>query len=467
MTYDTKTPKVEISADIIVKELELNGSIKFSNKIITGAFETDLSLKDLTKVEFAHCEFNSYFNIRIINTKALEISLHNCKFNKGIEIKSESASITISSCKIRHGIKVISENKIELNIYNITISDTIDLSDLKLGKSKFQSVTCIEGATTFSLKKTVFLETINFLDSKLLNSNFSGCEFLGEVQFKNILFDSSKAFPPRNFEKIIFHNKVTFIDISFINSVSFENSVFKNYSFFTRLNNNIDITKASFKEATFEKKVYFYKSNFTELSFAECRFEDFVSFKELQAGNLDVGNAYFLNGAHFLNSNISGDRETYRTIKSEFLKINNHVEAAYYKSKELTAYEKELGNSSYSELILLFFNRISNQHGLRWDRSVLFTILIAIVFFILYLLSLTKTPMHWGWADSGSFYAESQITLQYFIRFFIITHDLDFMKDYQPTALSFVIDFFGKVFIGYGIYQTIQAFRKYGKTESK
>jgi len=54
-------------------------------------------------------------------------------------------------------------------------------------------------------------------------------------------------------------------------------------------------------------------------------------------------------------------------------------------------------------------------------------------------------------------------TMMYFFKFFIITHDLDFMKGFKPNFLSYLIDSIGRIFIGYGIYQTVQAFRKYGK----
>lgn len=112
---------------------------------------------------------------------------------------------------------------------------------------------------------------------------------------------------------------------------------------------------------------------------------------------------------------------------------------------------------------MLWLNRISTNHDINWLRGLLFTILTSIVFYTLYLFSLPTRPFHFGWVSWHSFLKASDSVIEYFLRFFILTHDLDFMQAYSPTSLNYLIDILGKFFIAYGIYQTIQAFRKYGK----
>lgn len=112
---------------------------------------------------------------------------------------------------------------------------------------------------------------------------------------------------------------------------------------------------------------------------------------------------------------------------------------------------------------MLMLNRISTNHGLNWGKGLLFTICIALVFYSLYIVILPSRPFKLGWTSWNSFLIATDATFEYFLRFFNITHELDFMSKYSPNSISYLIDFLGKIFIGYGIYQTIQAFRKYGK----
>jgi hypothetical protein len=222
---------------------------------------------------------------------------------------------------------------------------------------------------------------------------------------------------------------------------------------------------ADFSGVTFCKRALFDYAKFKSIVFNNCEFRDLVSFQYFQAGNLTISRAIFTNGADFLNSKINiADRETFRIIKHEFQKINNQVEVLHYRAKEMLAYEHELKfkNNAW-EYLLLQLNKRSNKHGLSWSRGLLFTLTLSILFYVLYLFTLEKLPFYWGWTNFYSFWKASGITIKDFIRFFIVTHDFDFMKEYNPSALSFIIDFISKIFIGYGIYQTIQAFRKYGK----
>ncbi|HEX4849381.1 MAG TPA: hypothetical protein VFV08_01180, partial [Puia sp.] len=87
----------------------------------------------------------------------------------------------------------------------------------------------------------------------------------------------------------------------------------------------------------------------------------------------------------------------------------------------------------------------------------------SLLFYIFYLFTLVRSPIEWGWRGWADFYQATNLVCKYFFRFFIVTHDLDFMGAYNPTALSYLVDTVGRIVIGYGIYQTIQAFRKYGK----
>lgn len=55
--------------------------------------------------------------------------------------------------------------------------------------------------------------------------------------------------------------------------------------------------------------------------------------------------------------------------------------------------------------------------------------------------------------------------ISYFPHIFNPTHSFNYMKEFAANSngLPLVIDSLFRIFVGLGIYQTIQAFRRYGK----
>ena len=118
--------------------------------------------------------------------------------------------------------------------------------------------------------------------------------------------------------------------------------------------------------------------------------------------------------------------------------------------------------NSAKDNILLFFNKISNDFGTNWVQGVCFTIIMAGITFIVMA------------AVSGYTISLSENALQNsFISFLKIINILD-LKPFDDknkdslfgniNSLTLLFLFIGRIFIGYGYYQTIQAFRKYGKS---
>lgn len=107
------------------------------------------------------------------------------------------------------------------------------------------------------------------------------------------------------------------------------------------------------------------------------------------------------------------------------------------------------------DLCTFRLNRISNSHGQSWSRALLFTLEAGVIFYILFLLSIGRiflpTPIDWVLAG------------QYF-QFLDPTHKIDtFVKNDGLNLGSYAADYIGRVFIGYGIFQFISAFRKHSK----
>ena len=108
--------------------------------------------------------------------------------------------------------------------------------------------------------------------------------------------------------------------------------------------------------------------------------------------------------------------------------------------------------------IILWFNKNSNSFGTDWVAGVNFTLLIALISTMI-ILSMTPHIVF-------SFDIEG---IENFIRTLVqilnITESADIkILNKEPNTWQYILMFFSRIFIGYGYYQTIQAFRKFGKS---
>lgn len=205
-------------------------------------------------------------------------------------------------------------------------------------------------------------------------------------------------------------------------------------------------------------------------------------------------------------------RESIAKIKNEYFQRNDIVNLLFYKAKEMKYYSEHLDfknkfitnifrwftkNWFYNtigicflpillllsllpikslekvrEYTLLYLNRISNSFGMSWGQGVLFTCVTAWLFFALInTWGVKSTPLFvWGWNGSDSF---GEVWKYYLHMFYLIDFKdkfNDIIKDgiikhdsIELNALGDTLFFVSKIFVSYGIYQTISAFRKYGK----
>ncbi|MFC2152677.1 hypothetical protein ACFLSE_09125 [Bacteroidota bacterium] len=145
-------------------------------------------------------------------------------------------------------------------------------------------------------------------------------------------------------------------------------------------------------------------------------------------------------------------REYYKQIKSSFSSNNDFINRLLFQRLELESYRKSLRFkwTNLGKLILLQLNRFSNYYGTRWYYGVAFTLLIGLAFFTGYVLASSYSV---GGLDN---------LLKHFVLFINPVHSFDFYFT-NPDGNLMLIDAFSRIFISYGYYQTIQAFRIYGR----
>ena len=76
--------------------------------------------------------------------------------------------------------------------------------------------------------------------------------------------------------------------------------------------------------------------------------------------------------------------------------------------------------------------------------------MVALLFFIPYLLCLKNPYFDWGWESWPDFWEVLGKTTKYYIQFFYAGHKFNFMERYDPRGFAYILDMVGRIFITYG-----------------
>lgn len=326
--------------------------------------------------------------------------------------------------------------------------------------------------------------------------NYSNCVFCEEVDFSGSYYDFDA-----NFSDCIFMKRVSFRRLKFKKNVRFHRTKFLDYADFTNttFKQLCDFYYAEFSEdqqfhlTDFEGKTIFSNAIFNKSAqflHNKIASETFVSFESTQFKNgLDLSRANFWCDIQFWGinfdpidfdsfregelyqtdgiddpdkadskSSLQKIRETFRTIKQTFRSQGNIIESQKYHRLEMYTFQEEvkIGSASFNDRFILVVNKYSNDYGLDWIKGLKFTLKATGVFYIIYLASIShKLTWNISWTGFGE-------TISYFFQLLNPA-----FWDYSPFGVynpfGYIILFVARVFIGYGYYQTIQAFRKFGK----
>lgn len=149
-------------------------------------------------------------------------------------------------------------------------------------------------------------------------------------------------------------------------------------------------------------------------------------------------------------------------LKKVFEGQGDIVRGTKYHAKASAIQMKILwSQKNIAELLVYVFNWLSNKHGESWLRGFCFIVVIAGLFFWGYNWAIVPDKYDFvGW--SNVFQWESWRFLADYVKFIDVTHKFNFMVE-NPNPRAIVVDFVARIFIVYGIYQMVAAFRKHGK----
>lgn len=413
-------------------------------------------------LRITHSAFTKEVNVIVNKYGTAQIDFSESIFTERVSFIVDVSGVKINCSKatFENGFEVHSKFPIELVCSEATLQGKVEIEDCKFNNLDFEKTRNGKKYCTLQANKSVIKEC-NFNDSTL-----------GEVYFENAIFEGNAKFDRCNFamfncSSAKFKSSLLLNNAEFYLSVQFNGAKFENTLIAPNLNKDDTKCWADFSGCTFISNTYFDFGNWDSFICTRSTFVSPVSFHLTKIRYVDFIGTFFQSNVDFSNTNYpESTTETFRIIKSELLKAQDRAGYLYYQSKELNQYEKTTveWNKRPLEYFMLLLNRISTNHGVDWGRGVFFSLSVMIFFYVVYIITLPDRGFSWGYTDWGSFLEATDYVVKNFFIFIAIFRDSSFIEGTSPNAFSYFIDFIGRIFIGYGIYQTIQAFRKYGKT---
>lgn len=426
--------------------------------------------QNVTLVTFAGCKFEgSEVLFEEIRNKSLIIRFIDCAFDcyfsfsncfvsglHFIDTQRISQSFEISGSNVsRFYFKSSKKESENLLNGNVTIS----------GNHFTEKVDCenliqVVGQFVFTNNKIQSSENDPEIKSSSIfkNATLSNCDFSRTFFGKETQFDGAKFIGESSFQCYdSYFEKAYFNAVDFGKTALFNGSGFRDYVIFNNCR-NLGETIGDFSGCSFEKDVYFDFTRFNDLTIKNVVFAGKASFANCTFQKLDLNQLVFEKPAFFDEIEILNlkecDKKTLRSIKQELQRTNNRIDYNKFKAYELDAYNSELRNRHWRDKFILWLNSISSKHGLDWVNALVFTFCVALLFYIPYFI-----------LENFSYELEiSPNSINYFLTGyfkFLIPSYVSPFENGLSKWFQFIPFISGKIFIAYGIYQTIVSFRKY------
>lgn len=373
----------------------------------------------------------------INNYSGLEVSTVS-KMSDGTQFVSIGSFEYVSVVSFKFNVSELFANRLkevgvqltdEIEFINIIFRVKIIFNTKKCFKSSLKFVKCKFFLNPRFTDKT-FQNEIRFRFCEFKNVNIINATFEGYVEFFNCHFSERFIAFKSNFNK----------NVTFIKSI-FQNNCLFSYSTF---DNQVILSRSVFKDKN---------ENATGLDLSQSVINGQFAFFGTELGNYDAVHVSLKDKKYdeLLESGenipVQNKRETFRIIKHQLLQQNNVIDAEKYaKLEKQTLMDEMLGDFKFkniSNLLLLSANKISNNYKTNWLYGLAFLLVFTGLFHFLLV----------------TFEQNYSNTIEYSFRLFSPA-DFSLFGKFE-CDWNYIILFFGKIIISYGIYQTIQAFRKY------
>lgn len=381
--------------------------IKFPNDIAMQGLNPNaiLILKNLGRVIFKNCEFNSYSAMLFA-----EFYHEHCNFRRGARINpfpdlKDDHKYRYMYCRFQSDVEVMSSiysKEIKSNLfYECIFDEKITMSDVNFNKNVFYF-------PEFNEDFRAGEKSNNFLDFKryytIKQLSIQKCCF--ELSLKLNGFNEKDI---GNIKKICYFDSKDLItsnisirDSKFRSKFEIKHRIIENFKF---ENSNVDgifdVYKSYFINTRFYKVIFEEFAAFEYVVFGDgcienkadfiyVTFKDFSNFRDTNfKSGLNFSRANLKQEPNFLNAIINvnyTDRETLRIIKNSFEKVNNRIESNRFFIHEMSSYRKEIKGVVHSKVVYVkiieYNKKIINCIDRKIDCIIGFNNSIFVVFFI-------------------------------------------------------------------------------------
>lgn len=402
-------------------------------------------------------------------------------FDFDVVIRSTGHGVNFNNCLFQNNVCfepslefLKNENKVEGD----PNEDYLVENKVFEGKVTFENL--CEFNQNLSFEDLVFLSKVRIHNCILNYINFNNAVFKDLVDFWNTEFKK-----PAIFYKTDFNSTTVFSFVIFHENVLFTYSLLAGKTIFakTEFKKGLDLSQAIISGELQLFDIHFDNEMFDTEYFKK-------SEKSLYRDSIDSGKTCIEYSnekkecikTKELNIPIENKIHTFQILKKTFEDVGNYNDSTKMRRVEKSTLRllnqqlsKEKKKSSFKTWCTIFYNRIisglnikfrdvftndglilllnrwSNNYRTSFWHGAFFTIIVASLFLTATLLfdpnfSFTMNPSKFQWKS--------------LIIFLNPLHDIkDIIPD--PCPLSYIFDYFGRIFVGYGIYQTVQAFRKF------
>lgn len=508
----SKENEIPFTGDVFVGNIDLTQPlltrilpIVFKN----CTFQAELFLSNcssINKIEFIECIFEG--PVKCIHTATVIFFKDNCHFKNSVFVKSEgNFPILINGCTIDNDftmsgsfdpftiIKNINTDvkdttakfKLEGAIFREIQFENIYVSEFEIiGHTNFQDATDFKKLTAkkFSLNHVIIGLLVRIDDCDINSFSVDNIHpFNEQKKHRHLEIKNNARIKDGNFCLEMFE-KTTIIDSHFeslrwwatnekdslviIENTDANSLVFdKMFNYGLMIFRNVTIPKNGLLKI---QSSALGKTDFILCSFVDAQFEfENSKLTEIFLSETDFPFTVKTNK----NDNSRQAQLAFGQLHTAFEKQGDTVRALEYQGREIKAYYKDLHlfRKSWKFIneikISLWLNYISNNFGKSWSRGLLFSISIGIIFFYSLVISTNEYcigfPVTWFWENNLS---ASFLKFMNPLRFFDTESLFKINNDISSITLSgwsYVWDYLGRVFLAYGFYQLIQAFRRFGR----
>jgi hypothetical protein len=428
-SYSHRESKIDFLADNIIQKIRLECSTNFSiisfkagfydsvffegefkkRILFSGKFEIKNLYLDSSifqnRIDFEMGIFEYVSFYRSLFKGLILINDVNYSKNEPRELKIRS--LTLHSCNFEKDVTVHIRKIERFDTSNCNYHEVLNLNNFTADKSNMVMI----GMSGVN-RGTIIIEK-TYADFSLDGIN------LGNIFFKDLdIF----TFQLREFQNI---GSLSFLNVKSGHFFVIQDSISGNLNF---LNSDINI----FHE------IIIANSNIDGANFSKYPLKILSYSKSPQAGY----------GIENKSSHIHNSKNVYNQLKKN-ARLKGDIDSAN-RFESLEHKQLLLSKKISFDSLLLFLNLISNNNGRSWFQGILFTLIIGWLFFILYLKTI---GINFSAIDC----------YQDYVLFITSFPKLALESYYNNRWETQLVLWFSRIFISYGIYQTIASFRKYGK----